>query len=102
MDQTLPTLAIFVFETKFRQLLVIGLVVGSLYALVAIGFVLIYKASGVINFAQGEAVMFGGFVAVILVTNYKLPLAIAFPLTLLVGALLGFIIERVILRPLIG
>ena len=98
----LPLLAFFLLEIKFRQLLVIGLVVGSLYALVAIGFVLIYKASKVVNFAQGEAVMFGGFVAVILVTQYRLPLAIAFPLTLLVGALLGFIIERVILRPLIG
>lgn len=98
----LASLAFFLFETKFRQVVVIGLVVGSLYALVAIGFVLIYKASQAVNFAQGEMVMLGGYLVVVLVTNYSLPLAIAFPLTLACGALLGFAVERGILRPLIG
>lgn len=98
----LPSLAFFLLETKFRQVTIIGLVVGSLYALVAIGFVLIYKASQVVNFAQGEFVMLGGFLIVAMVTNYHLPLAVAFPLTLVVGALLGFAIERGMLRPLIG
>ncbi|MBI2761010.1 MAG: branched-chain amino acid ABC transporter permease [Chloroflexi bacterium] len=95
-------LAFFVLEVKFRQLVIIGMVIGSLYALVAIGFVLIYKASQVVNFAQGEAVMLGGYMAVAMVLNYGLPLAVAFPLTLIVGAMLGFVLERGILRPLIG
>lgn len=98
----LPSLAFFLLETKFRQVVIIGLVVGSLYALVAIGFVLIYKASEAVNFAQGELVMLGGYLVVAMVTNYSLPLAVAFPLTLIIGALLGFAIERGILRPLIG
>lgn len=98
----LPTLALFLLETKFRQVVMIGLVLGSLYALVAIGFVLIYKASEVVNFAQGEVVMFGGFVAVVMVVQYGIPLALAFPLVLVIAALLGFVIERGILRPLIG
>lgn len=96
------SLAFFLFETKFRQVLIIGLVVGSLYALVAIGFVMIYKASQVVNFAQGEMVMLGGYLAVVMVLNYELPLAVAFPLTLIIGALLGLAIERGMLRPLIG
>jgi branched-chain amino acid transport system permease protein len=98
----LATLAFFLLETKFRQVVIIGLVVGSLYALVAIGFVLIYKASQAVNFAQGEMVMLGGYLIVVMVTNYSLPLAVAFPLTLAIGAILGFVIERGILRPLIG
>jgi branched-chain amino acid transport system permease protein len=98
----LATLAFFLFEVKFRQVLVIGLVVGSLYALVAIGFVLIYKASQAVNFAQGEMVMLGGYLVVVMVTTYELPLAVALPLTLAFGAVLGFVVERGILRPLIG
>ncbi len=97
-----PSLAFFLLETKFRQVMIIGLVVGSLYALVAVGFVLIYKASQAVNFAQGEMVMLGGYLLVAMVTNYSFPLAVAFPLTLIIGALLGFVVERGILRPLIG
>ena len=100
MDVT--SLAFFLLETKFRQVMIIGLVVGSLYALVAIGFVLIYKASQAVNFAQGEMVMLGGYLVVAMVTSYGMPLAVAFPLTLIVGGLLGFAVERGILRPLIG
>ena len=98
----LPTLAFFLTEEKFRQVLIIGLVVGSLYALVAIGFVLIYKASQSVNFAQGEFVMLGGYLVIVMVLNYRLPLALAFPLTIVVGALLGIAVERGMLRPLIN
>ena len=97
-----PSLAFFLLETKFRQVVIIGLVVGSLYALVAVGFVLIYKASQAVNFAQGEMVMLAGYFAVALVVNYSLPLWVAFPATLIAGALMGFILERGMLRPLIG
>src|SRR5262249_17300892 len=95
-------LAFFLFEEKFRQTVVVGLVIGSLYALIALGFVLIYKASQGVNFAQGEMVMLGGFMADVRVTDYSLPLAIAFPLTLIIGGLLGVLLERTMLRPLIG
>jgi branched-chain amino acid transport system permease protein len=52
----------------FLELLVNGLLVGMMYALVALSFVLIYKATSVINFAQGELVMFGGFIAAAMLT----------------------------------
>jgi branched-chain amino acid transport system permease protein len=102
VDYDLPALAFFLFEERFRQTLVVGVVIGSLYALIALGFVLIYKASEVVNFAQGEFVMLGGFIAVVLVTEYDLPLSIVFPLVVIIGLALGFLIERTMLRPLIG
>jgi branched-chain amino acid transport system permease protein len=86
----------------FADLLVNGLMIGSMYALVALGFVLIYKATSVINFAQGDVVMFGGYVAAAMVTLYHLPLALAVPLLLGAMVLLGFAVERGVLRPLVG
>ena len=88
--------------TFFFDLTVNGLMNGSTYALVALGFVLIYKATSVVNFAQGELVMFGGYVAAALVVLYGLPLAVALPLLLVVMFALGFVIERGVLRPLVG
>jgi branched-chain amino acid transport system permease protein len=86
----------------FFDLFVNGLMIGMMYALVALGFVLIYKATSVVNFAQGELVMFGGYVAAALITLYHLPLAIAIPVLLGTMVLLGFVLERVVLRPLVG
>ncbi len=86
----------------FLQLLVTGLVVGSVYALVALGFVLIYKSSRVINFAQGELVLVGAFICLSLSTTYKVPFLLAFLLTLVVAVLVGLLIERFFLRPMIG
>jgi branched-chain amino acid transport system permease protein len=73
-----------------------------MYSLVALGFVLIYKATSVVNFAQGELVMFGGYVAAALLTLYHLPLAIAVPVLLGVMVALGFAVERGVLRLMIG
>ena len=86
----------------FADLFINGLLIGSMYALVALGFVLIYKATSVINFAQGDLVMFGGYIAAAGLSLYHLPLWVAAPamLGLMVG--LGFAVERGILRPLIG
>ena len=84
------------------ELLVNGLLVGLMYALVALGFVLIYKASGVFNFAQGDMVLFAGFVAAAFLTIYKLPLWVGIPLALLVLFLMGFVVERLVLRPLVA
>jgi branched-chain amino acid transport system permease protein len=88
--------------TFFFDLFVNGLMIGMMYALVALGFVLIYKATSVVNFAQGELMMFGGYVAAALITLYHLPLAIAIPVLLGTMVLLGFVLERVVLRPLVG
>ena len=84
------------------ELLVNGLLVGMMYALVALGFVLIYKASSVFNFAQGELVMFGGFVAAAMLTIYGIPLGLALPIALGLMIALGFGIERGMLRTLVG
>ena len=84
------------------QLVITGVAVGAVYSLMALGFVLIYKASTVVNFGPGELVLFGAYVAWATILNMKLPLWFALPLTLAVAILLGLVIERGILRPLIG
>jgi branched-chain amino acid transport system permease protein len=86
----------------FLDLFVNGLLIGCMYALVALGFVLIYKATSVINFAQGDLVMFGGYLAAAGLSLYHLPLWLAAPVTLALMIVLGFAVERGILRPLIG
>ena len=86
----------------FFDLFVNGLMIGSMYALVALGFVLIYKATSVVNFAQGELVMFSGYIAAALVSLYHLPLAVALPVLLGTMVGLGFVLERGVLRPMVG
>ncbi len=80
--------------------LVNGVAVGSIYALIALGFALLYKSTKVLNLAHGELVLLGGYVAIALAQRVPFPLAIV--LTLLAAALLGFMVERVIMRPLFG
>jgi branched-chain amino acid transport system permease protein len=84
------------------QLTLNGLVIGSIYALVALGFVIIYKSSSILNFAQGEFLMLGAYVCVTIVARYQLPLWAAFGVTLAFFAVLGILMERVLLRPMIG
>lgn len=86
----------------FLNLTVNGIVVGALYALVALGFVLIYKASGVINLAQGEMVLLGAYIGLMFTTGLKVPFILALLLSIGVSALVGITIERVVLRPFIG
>jgi len=86
----------------FADLFVNGLMIGSMYALVALGFVLIYKATSVVNFAQGELVMFGGYIVAAMASLYHLPLALAVPVLLGAMVVLGFVVERGVLRPLVG
>jgi branched-chain amino acid transport system permease protein len=86
----------------FFDLFVNGLMIGMMYALVALGFVLIYKATSVVNFAQGDLMMFGGYIAAALIVLYGLPLTVALPVLLGSMVVLGFIIERGVLRPLVG
>jgi branched-chain amino acid transport system permease protein len=86
----------------FFEVLIGGLLSGVMYALVAIGFVLIYKASGVFNFAQGAMVFFAALTCVGLMDKFGLPLWMAIPGTVLAMIVLGLCIERVVLRPLVN
>ena len=86
----------------FLQLLVNGISIGFLYGLSAMGFVMIFKSSSVLNFAHGELLAMGAFFFLALVTWAKLPIAVAFIVTLVACFAMGFLIERLFLRPLIG
>jgi branched-chain amino acid transport system permease protein len=86
----------------YVELLLNGLLVGALYSLIALGFVLIYKASDVINFAQGELVMFAAYIVVAFLQIYHLPLWIGILAGLVGMILLGYLVERLVLRHLIG
>lgn len=79
-----------------------GLVSGSLYALVAMGFVLVYKTSGVINFAQGELVLAGGMTAAFLTHTWQVPYALAIVGALVVAIGWGVVIDRGVVGPLAG
>ncbi|HVO67083.1 MAG TPA: branched-chain amino acid ABC transporter permease [Syntrophales bacterium] len=86
----------------FLQLLINGMSIGFLYGLSAMGFVMIFKSSSVLNFAHGELLALGAFFFLAMVTWAKLPIAVAFLITLAGCFVLGFLIERLFLRPLIG
>lgn len=88
---------------EFLLLLVInGLAVGCIYALVALGFVVIYKSSGVLNLAQGEFLLMGAYVFWAIAGQYHVPVPLALALTIAFSVVLGLLMERLILRPMIG
>src|SRR2546428_10459864 len=78
-----------------------GVLIGLMYSLIALGFVLVYKATDAINFAQGEFVMIAGFVAAGALMGWGAPLWIAVTLALASLIAFGFVLERVMLRRLI-
>lgn len=86
----------------FAQSLVGGVALGCVYALAALGFVLIYKATEILNFAQGEFMMVGGFVALAAVTWLGMPYWASLVVAVIALACLGGVINRFMLRPLIG
>ena len=86
---------------QFLQFLFSGVTVGATYALAALGFTLIYNASNVINFAQGEFIMLGGMLAV-LFTQAGLPLPVALILAIIVPAIVGVVLEKVAIEPVKG
>jgi len=91
------------FDWQFCALLLSnGVLIGLMYALIALGFVLVYKATDAFNFAQGEFVMFSGFMVAVGLGSYGAPLWLAVSAALLVMAAFGFGLERVVLRPMIG
>ena len=79
-----------------------GVLIGLMYSLIALGFVLVYKATDAVNFAQGEFVMIAGFVAVGALTVLGIPLWLSILASLLGMVAFGFALERVMLRKLIG
>lgn len=84
------------------QLLVNGLIVGTLYGVVAMSFVLIYKATQVVNFAQGEFLLIGAWVCWWLLTKYQIPFYLGMPITLVFMFAFGVALQVVVLRPMIG
>jgi len=88
--------------TDFLQLCFAGLALGSRYALVALGFVIIFKATGVINFAQGAMVTLGAYLTFNFHQTWGLPFAISMVLAVVAGGLVGVLIQRLLLRRMIG
>jgi len=89
------------FLELFFQYLVAGLTYGTIYAIVGIGFNIIYNTTGIINFAQGEFVMLGGMIAVTLHVFLPLPLAItgAVLITMIIGGLIEMTFIRWLVKP---
>ena len=89
------------FQILF-QLFVTGLAWGSVYACIALGFVLIFKATQVFNFAQPELMMLGAYVAFTLIVHLHLPFVAAFILALILTAAIAALLEMMVVRPLVG
>lgn len=86
----------------FLQLAFAGIALGCIYALIGLGFSIIFKASEVINFAQGELLLVGAYVVSAGFFEWHLPFLVAFLVGILVTTLIGLIFERVVLRRMIG
>ncbi len=84
------------------QLLVSGISQGCVYGLIALGFVLIYKATEMVNFAQGDLMMLGAFFAYSYINLFEMPFYLALPATIFTMAIVGAFTERFFLRPMIG
>ena len=89
-------------DNLLLQLIVNGLILGTLYGVVAMCFTLIYKASRVVNFAQGEFLLIGAWVCWWLLADLKLPFWLGFPMTFAFMMAFGIILQVVALRPMIG
>ena len=87
---------------QFLQLLISGVAQGCIYGLIALGFVLIYKATETVSFAQGELMMLGAFGGLVAMTVLGFPYWLAVPAVIVAMALLGFVLERVVIRPVLG
>ena len=89
-------------DTFLLQLLLNGLIVGTLYGVVAMSFVLIYKASQIVNFAQGEFLLIGAWMCWWIIVDMQLPFWLAFPITLMFMMAFGVALQVIVLRPMIG
>jgi branched-chain amino acid transport system permease protein len=84
--------------TDLLQYTVTGLTIGTIYALVAIGYDIIYNVTEIINFAQGEFVVLGGLFAVFFAVSLHMPIGLAFCAAIAVGTLIGFLMDRLVIR----
>jgi branched-chain amino acid transport system permease protein len=84
------------------QLIISGVAQGCIYGLIALGFVLIYKATETVSFAQGDLMMIGAFAALALLTVLGFPFWLAVPATVLAMAFMGLLLERVVISPILG
>ncbi len=87
---------------EFLQYVITGIAVGMVYALIALGFALIWKSSGVANLALGQLVLISSWFTYGMLVQAKFPYWIGFPLTILFAMFLGWMIERFTLRPLVA
>jgi branched-chain amino acid transport system permease protein len=87
---------------ELLQLVISGIAVGMVYALIALGFVVVWKSSGVANLALGQLVLICSWFTYAVLVQAGLPLWLGFPLVLIFAPVLGWLIERVVLRPLIA
>lgn len=87
---------------QFTQLVISGLAQGCVYGLIALGFVLIYKATETVNFAQGELLMIGAFIGLATATVMGLPYWMVIVVAMAATGVVGFMTERLIKRPILG
>jgi branched-chain amino acid transport system permease protein len=88
------------FASQLLQYTITGITIGSVYAMVAIGFNVIYNVTEAINFAQGEFVMLGGLVMVFFRVTLHIPVVISLPLTIMVVTVVGVLLDRLVIRPI--
>ncbi len=88
--------------TLLVQLLINGVIIGTLYGVVAMCFVLIYKSTQIVNFAQGEFLLIGAWVCWWLLTSFQIPFWLGFPITLVFMLAFGVLLQVLVLRPMIG
>ena len=86
----------------FFEQLINGITLGSIYAIVALGYTLVFGVLDIINMAHGEIFMFGAFIGMLLISRFEAPVLVALGGAILVTAALGFLLERLALRPLRG
>ncbi|MBW1896108.1 MAG: branched-chain amino acid ABC transporter permease [Deltaproteobacteria bacterium] len=88
------------FASQLLQYTITGITIGSIYAMVAIGFNVIYNVTEAINFAQGEFVMLGGLVMVFSTVTLNIPVVLSLPLTIMVVTAVGILLDRLVIRPI--
>ena len=86
----------------FLQLMVSGIANGCLYALIALGFVVVYKATEILNFAHGEIMMLSAYVCYTLIESFHVPFLPAFAITVIMFGLFCMVLEKTVIRPMIG
>jgi branched-chain amino acid transport system permease protein len=87
---------------QFVQLIISGAAQGCIYGLIALGFVLIYKATETVTFAQGDLMMLGAFAGLVLMTILGFPFWLAVLSSVVAMALFGIFVERIVIRPVLG